>query len=110
MSETYSLRRLRGTFKERSFDIPIEEAWIKLEMPGPYNLKSWSVGLKGVDASAAGLLDDCYYYGNGRLILEMETLGEKKLRGEAVIRSLAVGPRSRVEFSGSGFLKGFESL
>ncbi|SMO37245.1 hypothetical protein [Melghirimyces algeriensis] len=110
MSDTYPLRWLRGNMKERSFNIPFKEAEIRLDMPSPLNLKSWSVHVAGIDASGMAILDDCYYYGNRRLVLSMETLMEKRLRGEVIIRSVTVGPRSRVSFSGSGLLEGFERL
>ena len=62
-------------------------------MPGPFNLKSWSVTVTGIEASGAEFLDSCYYYGDQTLALEMETPGGKKLSGAVRIRSVAVGPR-----------------
>lgn len=110
MAETYSLRLLRGKTEHRSVVIPFEEAWLSLEMPAPFNLKSWSVIVTGIEASGAELLDDCYYYGGRTLTLVMETQGGKKLSGIVGIRSLAVGPQARAVFDGMGFLDGFELL
>ncbi|EGK14815.1 hypothetical protein ACFQ49_07750 [Kroppenstedtia eburnea] len=110
MAETYSLRLLRGRTKNRIVVIPFEEAWLSLEMPGPFNLKSWSVTVTGIEASGAEFLDNCYYYGDRTLTLEMETSGGKRLGGTVRIRSVAVGPQARAVFDGAGFLDGFESL
>lgn len=110
VSESYPLHEVVAVTETKEFTIGYEAAELFLDMPGPFNLKSWYLVVEGLDAESADQLDDCFYYGNPVLFLRMETPGGKKLRGEVRIRSIAVGPHSRAWMEGHGWLKGFEAL
>ncbi|MDR6226442.1 hypothetical protein [Desmospora profundinema] len=110
MSDSYTLHTIFVETAAKEFEIIFEEAELFLDMPGPFNLKSWYVVIKGLNAESADRLDDCFYYGSPELILSMKTPGGKKLSGEVIIRSIAVGPHSRARMDGHGLLRGFESL
>ncbi|MFC4078407.1 hypothetical protein [Salinithrix halophila] len=110
MPEEYTLRMVRAEAQKRAFDIRYDDARILLDTPGPWNLKSWSVQLDGMDADSTERLDDCFYYGRKQLTLVMETEGGKPLRGEAVLTKVAIGPRSRAWLEGAGTLEGFQAL
>ncbi len=110
LSDTYALGGLWAVIDGYSRALSFESGWIRLEMPGPSNLKSWSVEVIGVDADGMDVLEHHYYNRRQRVILEMITGGGHRLWGEADICRVAVGPRARATFSGIGFLEGFESL
>ncbi|PTM58244.1 hypothetical protein [Desmospora activa] len=110
MSENYTLKGMLAESEQQRFTIEFEEAELILDMPGPYNLKSWYVMVEGLNAESADRLDDCFYYGSPELILTMETPGGKVLRGEVLIQVVAVGPRSKARMNGRGMLEGVEAL
>ncbi|SDW25401.1 hypothetical protein SAMN05444487_10270 [Marininema mesophilum] len=110
MSEPYDLRYIRAESSDGAFELKFENAQIILDAPSPWNLKSWSVLIYGVDASGADQLDDCYYHGRSQLNLVMETEGGKSLQGRVILEEIAVGPRSRALFDGLDTLEGFTAL
>lgn len=110
MFESYPLKELFFTDSEQNrFTIRFEKADLFLDMPG-LSLKSWYVAVEGLDANSANRLSDCYYYGNPVVTLTMETPGGKNLRGEVLIGSISVGPRSKARMNGRGLLEGVEAF
>ncbi|OYD08276.1 hypothetical protein [Paludifilum halophilum] len=110
MPESYPLHRVRADTQTKRVDVLFEEAFLILDAPGPYNLKSWSVKIQGLDIDSANFLDSCFYYGEKRVSLYMETPGGKSLEGEAFISAVAVGPHSHVTIEGINALNGYEAL
>ncbi|QKG84081.1 hypothetical protein GXN76_06060 [Kroppenstedtia pulmonis] len=110
MPESYPLRQVFATTDTKVIHIRFERALLVVDAPGPYNLKTWSVEVYGMDVDSTNYMDDCYYYNRKRVTLRMETDGGKLLDGETSIQSLVVGPHSRITFSGIGVLNGFKVL